>query len=130
MNTLVAARTLKRILGFLIAKLALRSSGFLFKILNKSFTLDLPLLVDKQAECVNILLFSCLNARLNEQSLFISTLADGTKVGLTLFLDSLADVFASLALAFHLLAKFVHSHSAFPTCFYWVVNLVVIAETS
>ena len=66
MNTLVAVGTLKRILGFLLAKLALRSSGFFIKILNKSFTLDLPLLVDKQTESVNILLFSCLNARLNE----------------------------------------------------------------
>lgn len=79
---------------------------------------------------MNILLFSFLNARLNEQSLLISTLADGTEVCLALFLDSFANVLASLALAFHLLAKFMHSHTAFTTGLNRIVNLVIVAEAS
>lgn len=79
---------------------------------------------------MNILFFASLNAGLNEQSLLIITPTDGTKMGLTFLLNSLADILASLTLIFHLLAEFVHSHPAFSTGFDWIVDLVVIAEAS
>ena len=131
MNAIIAAGTLKRIGGFLFTKLTLGSSRkFLSKILNESFPLNLPLLMDKQAKGMNILLFSSLTARLNKQSLLISAFADGTKVCLTLFLDCFADILASLALSFHLLAVFMHSHATFPTGFDWIEYLVVVAKAS
>lgn len=131
MNTLFAARALKRILGLLLAKFALRNTTILlFPILNECLTLNLPLLMNQQAESMNILFFSSLNARLNKQTLLIVPLADNTEMGLALFFNSLADVFASLAFVLHFLAVFMHSHSAFYAGFDWIVDLVVVAKTS
>lgn len=82
MNTLFAAGTLKRKLSFLLTEFALRNNtALLFEALNERLSLDLPLLMNQQAKSMNILLFSSLDARLNEQTLLIVTLTNGTEMG-------------------------------------------------